>query len=412
MKDTTVHSLVISRTLLERAERLCASEDRYLASAGLVILQDALETVFYSLLIELGVDEGKNLERKSFDELIGELKTANVPVPKSGTLKALNKQRVLTKHYAQVAEPVTVRSYFEAACSVIDDTTKHVIGKTLRDLFIADLLKPGESKDYLKTAEQAIALRRYLDALVEIRKAIFVEFEEDYNVYGWRDYDGKKQENFFASALRGGWRAPYWKRRQDWIEKHVKIPTDYIQIDYQEWRLEAMEFGIHTVELQNLQRLTPAVFRAGRMAQWSVTYDAAFPASNATEANARYCLDRAVSIVLKKQEHAGARREPVKDVPFDPPPIYMNRVVYEKPSLESAKLHVVAKGFTYTIHRIVGGFDPNLKFFEVSAESEEQTTTTLLGGPLTYFRGFLQIQTEDESKEPDFFDRTNNEQHG
>jgi hypothetical protein len=61
MKETTVHSLIIARTLLDRAEPLCTSNDRYLASAGLVILQDALETVFFAGLIERGVDEEKAL---------------------------------------------------------------------------------------------------------------------------------------------------------------------------------------------------------------------------------------------------------------------------------------------------------------------------------------------------------------
>lgn len=66
-------SLVIARTLLEQAQPLCTAEDRYIASAGLVILQDALEVVLYALLLELGVDEKKkNLESKSFDELVGE----------------------------------------------------------------------------------------------------------------------------------------------------------------------------------------------------------------------------------------------------------------------------------------------------------------------------------------------------
>jgi hypothetical protein len=395
MKDTTVHSLVIARTLLERAEPLCVAEDRYLASAGLVVLQDALEAVFYALLIEVGVDEAKNLERKSFDDLIGELKSAGVPVPKSGTLKALNKQRVLTKHYAQVAEPTTVRHYFSAARNAIEATTQKVLGRSIQDLFIADLLAKGEAKDYLKAAEEAISQKRYLDALVATRKAIFVEFEEDYNIYAWRDYDAQKQEVLLGLAIRGGWRAPVWTRRQDWIQRNVKVPTDYIQIDDQDWRLQAMELGIHTVEIQNLQRLTPAVFRATRKAGWSVTYDASFPAGNATEMNARYCLDRAVWIVLKKQEHAGARREPAKDVPFEPPQIYIDRIVYERPTTQSKQVHVVSKGFTYIIHRIVGGFDPSETFYELSAASEEQSTKTLLGGPAYYFKGYLKILHED-----------------
>jgi hypothetical protein len=395
MKEPTVHSLVIARALLERAEPLCHSDDRYLASAGLVVLQDALEGVFYALLIELDVDETKNLERKSFDELIGELKEARVVVPKSGTLKALNKQRVQTKHYAQVAEPITVRNYFAAAVSAIDFAVRKVTGSSIRDLFIADLLKDGEAKSHLKEAERAITQGRFLEALLETRKAIFVEFEEDYSIYGWRDYDGKTRQNALADAMRGGWNAPAWKRNKAWIDVHVKVPTDYVQIDLDNWRIQAMEYGIHTVELQNLRRLTPDVFRTGRKAMWSYTYDARFPANNANEPNARYCLDRAVSIILKKQEHAGARREPTKDLPFDPPPIYVGRVVYERPATDSAQVHIVAEGYTYRVHREVGGFNPAERFYEITAESDQGATNTLLGSAAEYYRGYLQILPED-----------------
>lgn len=100
-------------------------------------------------------------------------------------------------------------------------------------------------------------------------------------------------------------------------------------------------------------------------------------------------------IVLKKQEHVGARREPARDVPFDPPPIYLDRIVFEKPSTQSKHVHVVSKGFTYTIHRIVGGFDPTETFYEISAESDEQSNKTLLGGPAHYFKGYLQQLPED-----------------
>jgi hypothetical protein len=397
MKDATVHSMVIARTLLERAEPLCNSNDRYLASAGLVVLQDALEAVFYALLIEKGVDEATNLERKSFDELIGELKSAGVLVPKSGTLKALNKQRVLTKHYAQVAEPITVRTYYSAATIAIEATTGAVLGQSIRDLFIAAILAKGEAKEHLEAAEKAIAAKRFMDALIAIRKAVFVEFEDDYNVYGWRDYEEvQPPRSLLELAGRGGWRAPDWTRRKDRIERHVRVPTDYIQVDHQKLRLQAMELGIHTVELQNLQRLTPDVFRSKRDAGWSVTYDASFPTNNATEANARYCLDRAVWMVLRKQEHAGARREPAKEVPFDPPSVYIDRVVFEKPSTQSAHVHVVTKGYSYTVHRIVGGFDPSETFYELSAESDEQSTKTLPGGPAHYVKGYLQMLSEDD----------------
>jgi hypothetical protein len=394
MRDSTIHALIVARTLLEQSDLLCSSEDRYIASTGLIVLQDALEAVLYALLLERGVDDEKNLERKSFDELIGELKSAGVAVPKSGTLKALNKQRVLVKHYAQLAEPAMVRSYHDAAQEAITSMTTQVLGQSLRDLFIADLLSDGEAKSFLKVAEQAIKDGRFLEALIETRKALFIEFEKDYSVYGWRAFDGNSQEGLLASFGRGGWRAPSWTKNKKWIEENVKVPTDYVQIDWQNWRLQAMELGIHTIELSNLQRLTPDVFRSDKSSGWSVTYDADFGASNATESNARYCLDRAVSIILKKHQHAQARREPAKDIPFSPPPIYLGHTLHEGPSTSSAAVHHVQEGFTYSIRRIVGGFDPAESFYEVSAESVKQSNKTLLGGPEEFYRGYLLIQAE------------------
>src|SRR5207245_594315 len=204
MKETTVNSLVVVRTLFEQASSLCASDDRHLASAGLVVLQDALELAFYALLIERGVDETKNLESKSFDELVGELKKEGVSVPKSGTLKALNKQRVLTKHYAQLAEPATVRGYFDAARDALASVVATVTGKPLSEIYMADLLEANETKELLKEAEALIASGKCFAALLAIRKAIFIEFEAEYSVYGWRDYEGQDEDFGLGSLDRGG----------------------------------------------------------------------------------------------------------------------------------------------------------------------------------------------------------------
>lgn len=75
------------------------------------------------------MDEQKDLESKTFDELIGELGKSEVKVPKSGTLKALNKQRVITKHYGQLAEPETVRNYAEASDIAVSKILMQVLGK-------------------------------------------------------------------------------------------------------------------------------------------------------------------------------------------------------------------------------------------------------------------------------------------
>lgn len=394
MKSTTVDSLRIARTLIEEATDLCTSADRHLASSGLMILQDALELVFYSSLIELGVDEARNLESKSFDELIGELKKAGVAVPKSGTLKALNKQRVLTKHYAQVAEPRTVQGYFEVAQEAVEAIVMKTIGRSLRDLYLSDFLNNGRAKNHLKTAEVFVEGRQFFKALIEIRKAIFLEFELAYCIHQWKDEDDNESVGGLAMFGRGGWKAAYWKRNRKWIEEHISKPTDYVQIDRDQWRMDALEYGVNTAELGNLQRLTPAVFQERSDAPWSVTYGASFENEAANEANAKYCLDRAIAIILKKQEHTGTRRTAGHYTPLQAPESYLGCPLFKKADSSSEEVHVVIKGYEYIVREIVGGFDGLEKFVLISGSSKSNDEDNKR--PQHWISGYLQIESGDQ----------------
>src|SRR5437899_7035681 len=179
---------------------------------------------------------------------------------------------------------------------------------------MSHLLEANETKELLKEAEALIASGKYFAALVAIRKAIFIEFEAEYSVYGWRDYEGQDEVFGLGSLARGGWKAHYWTRTKDWIAKNVKDPIGYIQIDYDRWRLDATEWGINTAELENIRNLTPAVFRPDKQGEWCIKHKAGFPTTGATPANAKYCLDRAIAVVLKKQEHLrAAKYSPVRE---------------------------------------------------------------------------------------------------
>jgi len=359
VKPITIHSLITARILYDEAKGLIDSSDRHMCSAGLLLLQDALEIIFLTLLTERDVDEQKRLESKSFDELIGELRKSGVKVPKSGTLKALNKQRVITKHYAQLAEPVTVRNYADAAEMVIESVVPQVLGKTLHEIFLSDFLEDGESKDFLNNATMLIQGEKYLEALIEIRKAIFVEIENEYAIHRWEDMEQGKTGFGLLAFGKGGLKAPYWTRNKEWIEKHVKEPIDYVQVDHERLRLDAMEWGLNTAELENLRRLTPDVFRSEKDAEWHIKYNIEFPPNEATNENAKYCLDRAISILLRKQEHARAKRWPQREVPFNPPPVYIGAAVYSKASREN-------EGYEYLVYRKVSGFDSSEQYYYIS----------------------------------------------
>ncbi|MDA8387142.1 MAG: hypothetical protein M0Z58_00595, partial [Nitrospiraceae bacterium] len=152
MKQETLNTLITARTLFDKAQELCTVDDKYLASAGLVILQDGLELVLYSCLIELGVDNDKALESLDFGQLIGELKKIGKSVKKSGTLKALNKQRVIIKHYGQIADPATVRNYYDAAKLSTDALLKEIIGKDLQEILSAEMIKDEVVKEHISAA--------------------------------------------------------------------------------------------------------------------------------------------------------------------------------------------------------------------------------------------------------------------
>src|SRR3990172_10197082 len=150
MKPSTLHSLITAKALYYELKPLIEAGNKYSSSAGLILLQDAIELILLALLTELGVDEQKNLDSKSFDELLGEFRIAGITIPKIGTIKALNKQRVIIKHYGQLAEPATVLNYVQAADILIDSVLTQVVGKTINEIFLTDLLPDCEAKDFLK----------------------------------------------------------------------------------------------------------------------------------------------------------------------------------------------------------------------------------------------------------------------
>jgi len=389
MKASTLHSLITARTLHDEAVRLVASGDRHMCSAGLLMLQDGLEIVLLALLTELGVDEKTTLESKGFDELIGEMKKYKLKVPKSGTLKALNKQRVITKHYGQLAEPVTVQGYVEAAELALDSILPQVLGKKLNEIFLTELLNEGEAQDCLTQAARLIDEEKLLDALIEVRKALFIEIEYEYAIHEWSDAESGTVYGLLEFS-RGGLKAPYWTRNKEWIEKNVDEPLDYVQIDHERLRLDGIEWGVNTADLENLRRLTPNVFRRKKGSEWHVQYDLSFPPNNANASNARYCLDRAISVLLRKQYHQNARRWPEREVAFDPPTIYLDAAVFDKASRESNVVHRINSEYEYTTRSVVTGFDPSERYYIISGHRPDPES--MYGRD--WVSGFLLIQEE------------------
>jgi hypothetical protein len=367
MKETTLQTLITARALLEQVEHHCALGDRYMATAGLIVLQDAVELVFLAALIEKGVDEDRSIEKFTFDEMISALGHVGVKVPKSGTLKAMNKLRVAAKHYGQIMEPLTVQGHLNVAKHALDSVLNAVVGKPLREVFLTELIGDTRSRPHLEHAASCLARGEHFEALIATRKAFFLEFEKDYCIYPYRTT--AINESFpggLMGLISGGWKAYSWTKNAEWIAKNVVTPFDYVQINHEMWRIDAIEWGINTQTLNNIRRLTPEVIQFEQGIEWLVRYPASYLANSATRENAAVCLDLSIEVIRRKHDHVRAARSASEDKPYDTPLAYVGQPLLKRPKTDSAVSHVLEEGDQYVVHQVLNGFDPAKVFYRIS----------------------------------------------
>ncbi|MDH1258788.1 hypothetical protein N5C62_14060 [Pseudomonas atacamensis] len=359
MKSSTLNTLLVAKAIFEKTKSLVNSGDKYSCTAGIILLQDFVELVVLAVLDELDAGEQKSLESKSFDELLGELKKLKVPVVKSGTIKALNKQRVISKHYGQLSEPASIINYFNTAMTFADALLEHVVGSKLQEIFLTDILKDSPSKELLKEAIDVAGNGGYLQALSLLRKAFFLSYEREYCIYDYRQKESTKIG--LLDFLSGGGKAHYWTKNKAWIEANVKTPADYIQVDHEKLKTDCMEWGVSTVDVQNFRRLTPNVVETEK-GVWHLDYDTNFAANELSLENFNYCLDIVLDFLLKKQAFDGGHKWPKRVKSGPTPVIYIDKPIFERPSTNSAVIGHVREDYYYTVDRVVSGFDVSEEF--------------------------------------------------
>jgi len=390
MKQSTTNTLITAKAIYNETKSLINSENKHACTAGIILLQDCIELVVLAVLDELDVDEQKSLESKSFDELLGELKKNGVAIVKSGTIKALNKQRVISKHYGQLAEPASVVNYLNAADYFINSLINHIAGKPLSEILLVDLVNECLAKTHLNAAILLAAQNNYLEALIEIRKAFYVAYEDNYSIYNWRQIDQNSDLGLgLSGASLGGDKADQWKRNKQWIASNVSKPVEFIQINHERLKIDCMEWGLNTSEMENLRRLTPDIVQTEN-GIWHTDYDFLFPANEANSSNFNYCLDVIINFLLKMQEHNSIRKWPRTDKDSILPKIYIGNSIYEQPSQTSLAKGVVQENHICAMERIISGFNNEeqyqyISFYLVDEDTNEETL---------HFQGYLLI---DES---------------
>lgn len=366
MKEATLQTLITARALIEQAERHCGLGDRYLATAGLIVLQDAVELVFLAVLIEKGLDEERAIEKFTFDEMISALGHLGIRVPKSGTLKAMNKLRVAAKHYGQVMEPLTVQGHLNAAKVAIEAVLSKAVGKPLREVFLTELVGNTNSRPFLDEAVSTLAREDYVGSLIATRKAFFLEFERDYCIYAYRDTKKGSLVGGLLGLFTPGLKAHYWTRNSEWIRDNVRTPLDFVQINHETWRIDAMEWGINTQTLNNIRRLTPDAVQLEIKGDWYFGLPAAYAANSGNRENASTCLDLTIEVIRRKHEHIRAARTASQDKPYETPPAYVGQSLFKKPARDSEVIHILGEDDRYVVHDLLTGFDPKTIFYHIA----------------------------------------------
>lgn len=376
MKATALDTLLVAKSILGEAKSLIELGDRHSSTAGIIVLQDFVELIVLALLDEKDVDSVRSLESKSFDELLGELKKHGVPVVKSGTIKALNKQRVICKHYGQLSDPGSVVNYLNVALQFSEAALISVYGKGLQEIFATDLLQEGEVKSVINSSIASANEGDYLAALSALRKAFFLAYEYNYCIYGFRN----DEIVGFAQMLMqtSGYKAPNWCKTKDWISKNVKTPLDYIQVNHDQLKGDCLDWGVSVADVGNFRRLTPGVVKL-EGENWHLDYELNYAANELNADNYNYCLDVLLGVLLAKQRYDARHKWPKRVKSAETPPVYIGKPVYSMPCSGGQVVMNVPERYWCSIERCVTGFNSSEKYFYIHLHPQEKQED-LLGG--------------------------------
>ena len=126
-------------------------------------------------------------------------------------------------------------------------------------------------------------------------------------------------------------------------------------------------------------RLTPKVFYDSDSDSWKVDKNLRHIKSGGTEQNARYCLDKAISIILKKQQHSSLFKS------LDYKPDYLFKVklkrptkLYSKANINSNEKMELSIEIEYSAVSVLPGLNDSNTYIKI-LHQEEGTNPTISG---------------------------------
>jgi hypothetical protein len=214
-------------------------------------------------------------------------------VPYRKKLTEINRVRVASKHDGILPDKKELGSNLETARQFFEEATNIIFAVEFWSISLIDLLDDREETRLLREAEQQFKDGDFLACLISCRKAVFVVFEESYNI---KKFEKEDPSDYFR---RVGVDAPYYAQSADYIQKHVSNPFEYIVRDHNKMDAELTKEGTDHTTFWNIWRLTPEVYRYTKETAWMTKFEPENYAEKDLKDTAAYVLDSAISMMLQ-----------------------------------------------------------------------------------------------------------------
>lgn len=295
MLKSTITKVLLCRKLHQLSLEHLTSDNEISLSIGVILLQDSVENFLLAIAEHLNAEIRNNTNFDKYFDIINN-KLDNKELPFRLRLNSLNKLRVNAKHYGLSPSKSETNGLTETVKEFYEEVSLQVLNKEFVSISLVDLLRDGEAKSFLVEAEKNFSKKEYIEVLINCRKAIYVEIETHYDISPYID---ESERRGFGLMLMG-YKAPYYAKNKNYIDKNVKEPTDYIVYDHDQLDLDLLRSGMSRTDYWNVWRLTPALYRKDKESNWIIKEEFQKLDEEGIKDRAEYVLDSTINLILAK----------------------------------------------------------------------------------------------------------------
>lgn len=363
MDSSTLDSLLVAKRLMLLANQQCILGDRHACTAGILILHDALESVLLACLAEKKISV-TDKDIAHVEKLTGLVDAHIGSVPNWTKLMGLNRSRGGSKHFGNTVDKHSANDFLYKTQEAINFLVLTTFGKQYHEIYSAELIQHIESKNLLISSAKCleVAPLEAFRCLADIRKAIFINFEEDFSIEEWQTTDDDEKKNFWKTLCFKR-KAPYFTRSKEWIIDNVKNVFDYIQVDYTNLKIELIEYGISVADFFNLLRLTPKVFRHKGKSEWKT--EGAFSFLHTERDILEYCLSTAIDAILMKENYKALHKYEPERIEVEVA-VTTDTSLYSKACKNSQVVKEIKQGEKFQTYSFTPALTDNLSFVKIS----------------------------------------------